>query len=213
MVTASINRFDRRCNRADGRMKVVCNRYAGKQAMEIDRYLKNKKLKKYFNRETTAAIAAVGQMLEETLVDPTDVGLYYSTGFLEYEDYGLAAIATRSIDDNHRFSIERFVTDALVDVSPLNQFKVLLNMPVACLAIAFGFTGDNAVVYASAQGLLACAKTSPAEKILIGAGRGFRDGAVETAFALGARDEFADMVADNDYDAQRFVQSLDGMKK
>ena len=76
---------------------------------------------------------------------------------------------------------------------PLTQFKALYNMPLSLVSIEHGLTGDNAVIYASARGLLVQALHAPRDKhILLGCGKVHKDGQVETAFALIAKDEIRD---------------------
>jgi hypothetical protein len=171
-------------------MNIACNSYRSNEAIPVDPFLKNKKLKKYFNRETSAALATVGKLLGEATVDPSSTALYYATGILEYEDYGLDRIAANALDADAVFSPKRFIENGIAEVSPLNQFKVLLNMPLSFIAIEYGFKNDNAVIYSSAVGLLTSALCAPpCASILLGAGKTFADGAVEMCFALTSREE------------------------
>jgi len=166
-------------------MKLVYSTYGPADTIPIDPFLKNKKLKKYFNRETGAAIATIGRLLSLEPVDPPSTPLYYATGLLEYEDYGLDSIARNSLGSDFRFSLRRFIDTGIAGISPLNQFKVLLNMPLCFIAIEHGFRGDNAVIYSSAFGLLTSALCGPdCASCIIGAGKTFADGTVETGFAL-----------------------------
>ena len=79
---------------------------------------------------------------------------YYATGFIEYEDYGLKSTVEDSVDPAGKFSDRLFIEKGLSRISPLNQFKVLQNMPLCFVSIEHNLHGDNAVVYASAAGLL-----------------------------------------------------------
>jgi hypothetical protein len=171
-------------------MKIVYDSYKSTDPIPVEAYLKNRKLKKYFNRETSGAIATLGKLQAKVNFDPSTIALYYATGLLEYEDYGLDRIVANSLDPNGSFSQERFIRAGIADVSPLNQFKVLLNMPLSFIAIEYGIRGDNAVIYSSAAGLLACARTAPGGKtILIGAGKTFVDGSVACGFAIISKGE------------------------
>jgi hypothetical protein len=171
-------------------MRLAYSTYKPADTIPIDPYLKNKKLKKYFNRETGAAIATIGRLLSLATVDPPSTPLYYVTGLLEYEDYGLDAIARNSLGSDSRFSLRRFIDTGIAGISPLNQFKVLLNMPLCFIAIEHGFRGDNAVIYSSVFGLLTCALFGPeCKSLIIGSGKTFADGTVETGFALTDKEE------------------------
>lgn len=170
-------------------MKVVFDSYPPDKTIAVTNYLKNKKLQKYFNRETAAAIVSAGRLLQG-LTLPTDMPFYYATGFIEFEDYGLQFIAEDSADENGHFSEELFVTKGLTRVPPINQFKVLQNMPLCFVSIEHQLTGDNAVVYGSGASLLQHVLCSPVENpILIGAGKVYRDGRAEAGFALVSKTE------------------------
>jgi hypothetical protein len=162
----------------------IYNEYAPGSEIPILRHLKNRKLAKYLNRESMAAVVAVGELNERAPLT-SGVPFYYSTGRLEYEDYGLPAIVAGSRDAAGAFSPGRFVREGIAAVSPLNQFKVLQNMPLSFVSINYGLRGDNAVLYASAAALLAQARCSPSSgPLLLGAGRAHPDGRVESGFAL-----------------------------
>lgn len=173
-------------------MKSIFDSYGSSETIPFLKHLRNKKLKKYFNRETMAAIAVLGNFLEETSVDPF-TPFFYSTGLLEYEDYGLDEIVRGSIEYDCTFSEKLFIDTGLAFVSPLNQFKVLQNMPLSFLSINFGFQGDNAVVYSSASSLLVYAMNSVTNRpVLIGAGKTYSDGKVESGFAFVDKQEILD---------------------
>ncbi len=169
-------------------MKAVFVAFRGGEEIPVLPFLKNRKLVKYLNRETMAAIVAVGTLAESVPLPP-EIPFYYATGMLEYEDYGLRDIVAASTDAAGRFSARRFVEDGIRAVSPLNQFKVLQNMPLSFASINFGLTGDNAVVYSSAGALLRQAQCAPGDgPVLIGAGKAYRDGRVECGAAVVPRE-------------------------
>jgi hypothetical protein len=170
-------------------MKVVFNTYGAGEEIPALRYLKNRKLMKYLNRETMAALVALGKLHETVAIEST-MPCYYATGMLEYEDYGLNDIMAASRDENGCFSQRLFIDKGIAAVSPLNQFKVLQNMPLSFASINFGLTGDNAVVYSAAGSLLLYALCAPGHgSVLIGAGKAFRDSGVACGFALVERGE------------------------
>ncbi len=169
-------------------MKTVFVAFRGGEEIPVLPFLKNRKMVKYLNRETMGAIVAIGR-LSGSVPLPPEIPFYYATGMLEYEDYGLRDIVAASTDAAGRFSPKRFVEDGIRAVSPLNQFKVLQNMPLSFASINFGLTGDNAVVYSSAGALLRQALCAPGDgPVLIGAGKAYRDGRVESGAAVVSRE-------------------------
>lgn len=127
---------------------------------------------------------AIGRLLGPERL-PAGTPFYYATGLLEYEDYGLQEVVAGSRDEFGRFSQQLFVEQGLSAISPLNQFKVLQNMPLCFVSIEHQLRGDNAVVYSSAAALLAYARSSAWPGVqLIGAGKVYADGAVAVGMAL-----------------------------
>lgn len=172
-------------------MSAVFVAFRAGEEIPVLSFLRNRKMVKYLNRETMAAIVAIGRLAESVPLAP-EIPFYYATGMLEYEDYGLRDIVAASTDAAGKFSPRRFVEDGIRAVSPLNQFKVLQNMPLSFASINFGLTGDNAVVYSSAGALLRQALCAPGDgPVLIGAGKVYRDGRVESGGAVVARELIA----------------------
>lgn len=170
-------------------MIVVFDSYAGGQAIPVQEYLRNKKLAKYFNREAAAAVICAAKLLKQSPLK-SDAPFYYETGRMEFEDYGLDRIVAASIDGQGRFSQQLFVEKGTKAVMPLTQFKALYNMPLSLVSIEHNLSGDNAVIYASARGLLMQALHSPVDTgILLGCGKVYADGTVESAFALVDKNE------------------------
>ncbi len=157
----------------------------------VGKYLRNKKLRKYFSRETAAAIVCAGKILDGIELAP-DTPFYYATGLIEYEDYGLQHIVEDSTDSAGKFSEKLFFERGFSRISPLNQFKVLQNMPLCFVSVEHHLHGDNAVVYSSAAGLLQHALYAPGDElILIGAGKVDQDGKTESGFAFIEKGEIA----------------------
>jgi len=170
-------------------MKMVFNAYGTGEEIPILGYLKNRKLVKYLNRETMAAIVTLGKLHEVAAIEAA-CPCYYATGMLEYQDYGLDDIMAASIGTDGRFSHRFFIDKGIAAVSPLNQFKVLQNMPLSFASINYGLTGDNAVLYSAAGSLLNQAQCAPgAGPVLIGAGKAYQDSSVACGFALMEREE------------------------
>lgn len=170
-------------------MIAVFDSYGISDEIPLRQYLKNRKLKKYFNRETAAAIVGVGKLARDIEIHPK-IPFYYAAGVMEYEDYGFMELIERSTGTDGQFSQQRFVEDGMPGISPLSQFKVLQNMPLSFAAIEFGLTGDNAVIYTSASGLLRLALHSVSHgPILLGAGKTYKDGKVDIGFAYVEKEE------------------------
>jgi hypothetical protein len=165
--------------------------FAHGDAIPVHDYLKDRKLAKYFSRETAAAIVCLGRLLKDVEV-PSRIPVYYATGITEYEDYGLPGIAKNSTDATGRFSPELFIRKGFADVPPITQFKLLCNMPLCFISLNYGLCGDNAVVYSAASALLRQALFAPIESpILLGAGKAYADGCVEAGFAVASKEEIS----------------------
>lgn len=173
-------------------MRVVFDSYTAEETIPVRVYLKNRKLGKYFSRETAAALVCAGKLSEQGEI-PEETPFYYATGLIEYEEYGLNYIVEDSIDQYGEFSEQRFFKEGLSRIPPLTQFKVLQNMPLCFVSIEHQLRGDNAVVYSSASGLLHHALYAPEDgPLLIGAGKVYQTGATECGFALVAKKEIED---------------------
>lgn len=166
----------------------ACFRYGRDEEIPFGRYLKERKLSKYFSRETACAIVSAGELLSRVEVDRR-TPVYYCMGVVEHECYGLDSIAAGSTGPDGSFSQQLFVEAGFASVPPLNQFKVLYNMPLTFVSIVFGFTGDNAALYTSADGLLLQAAAAPSWPVLIGAGKAYPDGSVCAGFALARKED------------------------
>ena len=165
-------------------MKVEFDSYRIGEEIPAHQYLKNKKLCKYFSRETASAMVSAGKLLNGIKIDQ-NTPFYYATGIVEYEDYGLDKIVDVCSDNDEKFSQRLFVEKGLSSISPLTQFKLLYNMTVCFISIEHHLVGDNAVIYCSASGLLTQALHAPYDsQILIGAGKVHKDDKVETGFSL-----------------------------
>jgi hypothetical protein len=172
-------------------MKVAFSTYAERDTIPVMGFLKDRKLAKYFSRETAAAIVCLGKLLEETEIPPR-IPVYYATGITEHEEYGLPGIVMNSADSAGRFSPELFALKGFRDVPPITQFKLLCNMPLCFISLNFGLEGDNAVIYSAASGLLHQALAAPVDtSILLGAGKSYADGTTEAGFAVVSKADIA----------------------
>lgn len=175
-------------------MKFVFNTFGPGENIPATSYIKNKKLAKYYNRETQAAMVTVGMLLKDEMVEP-EMPLFYSTGIVEFEEFELNKIAEVSLGDDGKFSPTSFVEKGMSVISPLTQFKVLYNMTLCFISIEYGLTGDNAALYGSASALLSNALlANKDERIIIGSGKIFSDGSVNSGFALLTKKEITELL-------------------
>lgn len=172
-------------------MNAAFSKFALGETIPVFDYLKDRKLAKYFSRETAAAIVCLGKLLADVEI-PSGIPVYYATGIAEYEEYGLPGIARTSTDSTGRFSPELFIRKGFAEVPPITQFKLLCNMPLCFISLNYGLNGDNAVIYSAASALLCQALSAPVEfPILLGAGKSRADGSVESGFAVASKDEIS----------------------
>lgn len=170
-------------------MKVVFESYSSNQEIPALDYLKKRKLIKFFNRETSAGIVCLAKLLEGAIL-PGNTPFYYGKAHTAYEDFDVEKLVEASRDETGGFSQEYFVTRGMSGVSPLTQFKLLYNMPLCFISQEHNLTGDNAVIYTSAQGLIMQALHAPGDlPVLLGAGKVHRDGRVESGFTLALKEE------------------------
>lgn len=170
-------------------MRVVLKSYKPNEPIPVASRLNNKKLSKYFNRETAAGIMCFKEIAESCKIS-SETPFYYATCVVDFEDYGLDKIVDSCKGDDGMFSQERFVEKGMSSISPLTQFKILYNMPLSFISIENNLTGDNAVIYDSARGLIQTAKYSDCDSfIAIGAGKVWKDGTVEAGVALLTKEE------------------------
>jgi hypothetical protein len=186
-------------------MKTVFATFAQDEPVPVLEFLKDRKLVKYFSRETAAAIVCLGRLEMDLRMSPQEdpaippglacaipsgIPVYYATGVTEHEEYGLPAIARNSTDPAGKFSPGLFVRKGFSEVPPITQFKLLCNMPLCFLSLNYGLQGDNAVVYSMASALLLQALSAPVESpILLGAGKCRANGSVESGFAFVSKQE------------------------
>ncbi len=169
-------------------MRFSRNHFGPGERVPAETFLKERKLVKYFSRETSAAVTAMGKLLAGGPI-PAETPVYYGIGIVEHESFGLETIAAASTGPDGRFSQKLFAEEGFVSVPPLNQFKVLYNMPLCFVSIVFGLRGDNAVIYSSGKALLEQALLAPSFPVLLGAGKSYAASSVGAVFALMERSE------------------------
>ncbi len=171
-------------------MLLSCCSFGPSESIPFGVYLRERKFAKYFSRETACAITAMGRLLDKSPL-PRTVPVYYCMGVVEHESYGLDSIASASAGADGMFSQKLFVEHGFSEVPPLNQFKILYNMPLSFISIVFGFNADNAALYGRADSLLMQARCSVSWPVLLGAGKAYPDGSVSAGFMLAEEKDLA----------------------
>jgi hypothetical protein len=170
-------------------MKVVFNHYNADDTIPVKDYIKNRKMVKYYNREAQAALVAIGMLFGDKQPD-IYTPVFYAICIIEHSEFDVYKIAVNSIDDKGTFNNKAFIKSGMRQISPLTQFKVLYSMTLCFISIEYGLKGDNAAIYASAAGLINNALYSEGgSEIIIGTGKIYADGSVDTGFALTTKQE------------------------
>lgn len=109
-----------------------------------------RKLLKYASPTAAMAIAAAGAALEDGgLADDAErraaLGLYVAAGLIAF-DVGEVRRGVEAVADEGSIDPRR-VNEGLRRCHPLMPFKMLLNMPLGLVSIAFGLRGPNAILY------------------------------------------------------------------
>jgi hypothetical protein len=163
-------------------MNAIYRIYLPGDEIPVYDHVKNRKLVKYYTRETMAAVVTLAQFLEGKTV-PSDRPFFYSSGETETLDF-YREICNRYAGVKDKFSSKGFIDNIVPTISPLQQFKMMRNSTFCFLSIEHGLKGDNALFLASASGLLYSAILAETEgPVLIGAGKQHADGTVECGFA------------------------------
>jgi 3-oxoacyl-(acyl-carrier-protein) synthase len=111
--------------------------------------LKSRKMRKFMGRQDELAVIAAVRAVEAAglpRVLGERCGLYLSVGFIPFEDADLAMLVEASTAE-HRFSMERFSTDAFRALSPLLTFRCLPNMPAFHVSLNLDVQGPYSVGY------------------------------------------------------------------
>lgn len=163
-------------------MRVIHCSYLPDEDIPIYDYVKNRKLVKYYTRETMAAVIAVSQLFEGHPI-PSDMPFFYSTGETEMLDF-YQNICYQYSQISEEFSSLGFIENIVPMISPIQQFKMMRNTTSCFVSIEYGLKGDNALLLSSASGLLYMAMLAETEgPVLIGSGKLYADGTVECGFA------------------------------
>lgn len=163
-------------------MRVIHHIYSPSEDIPIYDFVRNRKLVKYYTRETMAAVIAVSKLFEGQTI-PSDMPFFYSTGETEMLDF-YVNICSQYSQKHDEFSSLGFIENIVPMISPIQQFKMMRNTTSCFVSIEHGLKGDNALLLSSASGLLYMAIFAETEgPVLIGAGKLYADGSVECGFA------------------------------
>lgn len=188
----------------------VYRHFPGDAEIPVRSHLRNRKLAKYFNRETAALVTCAAVLLDGREI-PAATPFAYAMGQVEHEDYGLRTLGDGSRGADDRFCPDAFIATGIAGVSPLTQFKVLYNMPLCFVSIEHGLIGENAILYGTAtsdvRSQVECME--PAGKVLLGAGHIHHDGSVDVGLAL-LEGEASRIPWDSDADVLRLLKAWAG---
>ena len=155
-------------------------------------WLRQRKLAKYMSRAAELAVLAAGRALADAgllgpdflAADPdagaaarAEAALYVATGLMALDPAQVTDILAASVGEDGRFDLEQMGRRGLRACHPLLPFKLLLNMPLGLVSIAYGIRSENATFYPDA------AQTGAAFEI---AARGVRAGRVPRALVGGS---------------------------
>ena len=166
-------------------MKAVYRSFGADEEIPVLPLLKKRKLFKYYNRESMAAVLVADGFLKANPV-PGDTAFFYASA--EVENYSVF----RDIYDRYLQSgMEEFDAAGYIAMTPpQSQFKMMRNMVSCFISIENELRGDNNIIVDSASALLYSAITARTEsEVLLGAGFLHYDGSVESGFALARPDE------------------------
>lgn len=125
-------------------------------------YLVEKKSKKYLGRQDELAVISAGRALAHAGLIGGDgraklgdrTGLFISVGYIPFKSRDIDPVLARSVDDDGRFSMQRFAAEGYQRAHPLLAFRCLPNMPAFHIAANFGIEGPYHVAYPSDGQLL-----------------------------------------------------------
>jgi len=200
-------------------MDIYYQEYLSFQDIPARNALEDKKLIKYFNLETAALIAGIHHLfpeknlaelplffclckIEMKEIDPQNI--YESVKYFEnlkligmelskFENMDISdipAIIAEYYSIDGKFVPELFYKKFFSNFSPVDQFKVLANLPVSFASIVFNLHGDNVTLYESGRSLVWYATTSGCQNsFLIGSAKASIKGSVKAGIALTSNDE------------------------
>jgi len=116
-------------------------------------YLRVPKTIKYMSKQDRLAVNASGKALESAGCNPEKLndscGLFMTVGYIPFKREAAERISGYS-QDQGRFSMQKFSTDAYDSINPLLAFACLPNMPAYHLSANFNIQGEYFLTYPGA---------------------------------------------------------------
>ena len=118
-------------------------------------FLTDRKLQKYMNGASKMAVVAAGRALGDAGLadDPgrrRELGLYVAAGLIAFDISSVLGTVEAARGPDDALDLVGMGRDGLRLCHPLMPFKMLLNMPLGVVSIAFGLQGPNAILYPGA---------------------------------------------------------------
>ena len=143
-------------------------------------FLTDRKLAKYMSPASTMAVVAAGRALRAaSLLDDTEakstLGLFVATGLIAFDLSAVERGVELSRTDDGELDMRALGERGLRACHPLMPFKMLLNMSLGLVSIAYGLRGANFVTYPDASQAGICLeravraiRTGQLERALVG---------------------------------------------
>lgn len=165
-------------------MKSIYKVYKPGEEIPFRQFVRYPKLVKYYTRETMAAMATLGEFIQEGVHISNELPFYYSSEETEMLDEYEGVFEKFALMDG-AFSPATYVKEIVPTFSPISQFKMMRNMTHSLLSIEYGLKGDNATLLCASVASLQEIAISLEQDgpVLIGAGRLLPGGHVEVGFS------------------------------
>src|SRR5690606_8576833 len=98
--------------------------------LDVVRYLKEKKSKKYLGRQDELAVITAGRALAQAELSGDlgeRVGLFVAVGHIPFDERDIEPVFERSLDEHGHFSMQRFSNGGYQRAHPLLAFRCLPN--------------------------------------------------------------------------------------
>jgi 3-oxoacyl-(acyl-carrier-protein) synthase len=132
--------------------------FVGASALDfsLDELRVDRKLQKYMNRASALAVLAAGRALVDARILGhedlcADTALFVSTGLIAFDFSEVLPAMEVSLTADRKLDYRLMGEEGLRQCHPLMPFRMLLNMPLGLVSIAFGLRGENFVVYSGSN--------------------------------------------------------------
>lgn len=124
--------------------------------MSPNEFLRDRKIAKYMSPAARFAVIAAGRALRaaglaEDAERRSALSLHVATGLIAFDLASVSEAVTRCRGEDGALDMTRLGSDGLRTCPPLMPFKMLLNMSLGLVSIAFGIRGANSVTYPGAD--------------------------------------------------------------